>query len=254
MNKAKHAFGQSSGVEQALLDKKIDNYDILFLDGDTTPKVGWIDSKGVARIVPNGLSAEEVNAKIDEKLANIEYHYDGEDYVVSHKPEGTLVDYRDKEIRVMCPTGTQWVLQNSGEGSDANMYYIGVKAYAPSDDVVSFKEDLKQTIEDENVYYFEGEFAGVEENGRKYSIIWLPAAVYDGANWTYYGANSTTSKYIGWYYSVEWYNANGAVVASDCIRINLSNENCHSSVEPYYVKELETKIQEVTSGFEVVEF
>lgn len=158
-------------------------------------------------------------------------------YEISNKPAEALVDYRDKEIRVMCPVDTQWDLQNVGEGGDASKYYVGFKAYAP-DGAVSFKEDLAKTIADDTMYYFEGnDFAGTDAYGRKYSIVWLPVAKYDEATttWTYYGAGSSASKYVGWYYSVEWYNADGKVIASDTIRINLSNEACHTSIEPFYM-------------------
>ena len=49
--KARHAFGDSSQVLEALKVEKIDAYDILFLDGDTKPKVGWIDRNGEFRLV-----------------------------------------------------------------------------------------------------------------------------------------------------------------------------------------------------------
>ena len=49
--KARHAFGDSSQVLEALKAEKIDAYDILFLDGDTKPKVGWIDRNGEFRLV-----------------------------------------------------------------------------------------------------------------------------------------------------------------------------------------------------------
>ena len=293
--KAKHAFGSSLEVQKALDAGKINNYDILFMDGDTDPKVGWIDKDGIFRLVKNEtdlsgveaelatkVDAEEVDAKIntavtdsvasansytDEKLEAALGEYLAKKYEISHKPEGTLVNYRDKEIRVMCPANTQWVLQNSGEGADANTYYIGFKAYSP-DAAVSFKEDLQKTITDDTMYYFEGnDFAGVDaETGRKYSIVWLPVAKYENGVWSYYGANSSEDKYIGWYYSVEWFDANGKVIVSDCIRINLSNEQCHSSIEPYYVgdimKEVDTKIEtkieekikEVSDSMEIVEF
>lgn len=159
-------------------------------------------------------------------------------YEISHKPEGTLVNIKDEEIRIMCPQNTNWQLQNSGAGADANLYYIGFKAYAPNDEIHSFKEDLAEIIADNTMYYFENnDFAGTDENGRKFSIVWLPVALYnqETQTWTYYGTSSTTKKYIGWYYSVEWYNAAGVKVASDCIRINLSNENCHNVAEPYYM-------------------
>ena len=86
-------------------------------------------------------------------------------YEVSHKPEGALADYRDKEIRVMCPTDTKWVKQNVGTGGNGSMYYIGLKAYAP-DGAMSFKEDLAEIIADNTMYYFDGnDFAGVDVYG-----------------------------------------------------------------------------------------
>ena len=156
-------------------------------------------------------------------------------YEISSKPIGTLVDYREKEIRVMCPVDTEFTLQNSGENADANAYYIGFKAYAPAG-AVSFKEDTAEIIADPTMYYFDNnEFAGVDKYGRKYSIIWLPVAnCVDGA-WTYYGAKSTVNKYIGWHYSVEWYDANGIKIAADTIRINLANEDCYTAIEPFYM-------------------
>ena len=184
--------------------------------------------------------------KVEDAFGSVERLYEKVKYEVSHKPIGTLVDHRDKEIRIMCPSNTEWVLQQSGEGADANKYYIGFKAYAPKD-VVSFKEDLAETINDDTMYYFEGnDFAGVDADGRQYSIVWLPVAEYDESSesWTYYGKKSSTEKYIGWYYSVEWYDANGVVIATDCIRINLSNEECHSSINPSYIMNVMATIDE----------
>lgn len=165
-------------------------------------------------------------------------------YEISNKPTGTLVHYGEKEIRVMCPADTAWALQNVGENGDPSKYYIGFKAYAPNDSIVSFKEDTKATIEDDTMNYFEGnDFAGTDAYGRKYSIVWLPVAAYNAETdtWTYYGANSTSNKFIGWYYSVEWYDADGRVVASDTIRINLSNESCYNSIAPFYVADAMSK-------------
>lgn len=283
--RARHAFGSSDRVAESIANGVIDSYDILFLDGDTdSPKIGWVDKNGnpvilkdekadlteleteVAELetqIATKVSADEVDTKIATALDNFEVDVDVEvEYEISHKPSGTLVDYRDKEIRVMIPADTQFELQNSGEGSDANTYYIGFKAYAP-DDAVSFKEAIgSKTVEDTMFYFENNEFAGVDENGRKYSIVWLSVAVHTDGVWTYHGAKSTSEHYVGWYYPVEWYNANGVMIASDCIRINLSNEECHSAIEPYYVgdmmKEIDTKIEEkmaeMESAIEIVEF
>ena len=194
---------------------------------DITALQGLVGNKSVEDQISDAIAA---SGHMDENKALA--IFDKAKYEISHKPVSTLVDYRDKEIRVMCPVDTEFTLQNSGEGADKSVYYIGFKAYAPAD-AVSFKEDLKKTIEDPEMYYFEGnDFAGIDAYGRKYSIVWLPVARYDEATstWNYYGKNSSAGKYIGWYYSVEWYDANGIKVAADTIRINLTNEDCHNAI------------------------
>lgn len=173
----------------------------------------------------------------------------GKAYEISNKPVGTLVSYNGKEIRVMCPSDTEWTLQNVGENGDSSKYYIGFRAYAPSSNVTSFKESLATTMTDQTMYYFEdNEFAGVDANERKYSVVWLPVAKHsDDGTWTYYGTNSSKDKFIGWHYCVEWYDADGKCVASDLIRINLANEDCFNSVEPYYMTNYATK-EEVSTA------
>jgi hypothetical protein len=97
------------------------------------------------------------------------------------------------------------------------------------------------------MFTFDDAFAGIDEFGRKYSVVWLALASYDSDTdtWSYYGKNSSTKKYIGWTYCVEWYDANGVVIESDKIRINLSNEDCHDAIEPFYIAGL-GGIKEIT--------
>ena len=176
-------------------------------------------------------------------------------YEISSKPEGTLVDYREKEIRVMCPTDTKWKTQNSGANADANSYYIGFKAYAP-DGAVSFKEDLAEIITDNTMYYFENnEFAGVDKHSRRFSIVWLPVAKNTDGVWTYYGETSTKTKYIGWYYTVEWFDANSKLIGTDTIRINLSNEDCHNNINTFYGVEndISTKVEDIKETIATLE-
>ena len=72
--------------------------------------------------------------------------------------------------------------------------------------------------------------------GRKYKNHWFALAMYDETLdvWTYFGNNSTTEKYIGWTYVVEWYDKDGRMIDTDKIRINLSNADCHLALDPYY--------------------
>lgn len=200
-----------------------------FVDGTLNLALATKDAAGAMSAIDK--------AELDKLVAlDIPTTY-GAAYEVSNKPTGTLVNYNGKEIRVMCPSDTEWSLQQVGEGGDSSRYYIGFRAYAPSSDVNSFKESLDTTMTDQTMYYFiDNEFAGIDSNGRKYSIVWLPVAKHnDDDTWTYYGANSTSDKLIGWNYCVEWYNADNVCVASDLIRINLANEDCAHSIEPYYM-------------------
>lgn len=173
-------------------------------------------------------------------------------YEISSKPDGTLVKYGEDEIRVMCPADTKWVKQNVGGTGNANMYYMGFKAYAP-DGAVGFKEGDNGVIVDE-YFDFSGNFAGTDEFGRNYSICWLALASYDESTdtWTYFGKNSSEEKYVGWDYVVEWYDANGVVIEADQIRINLSNEDCHNSFKPYYLTNYAT-VEQVTKAVEQIE-
>ena len=50
-DKSRHAFGNSANLEGAIASGAIDAYDILFLDGDTEPKLGWLDKNGVVRML-----------------------------------------------------------------------------------------------------------------------------------------------------------------------------------------------------------
>ena len=189
------------------------------------------------------MSIVNESGHMSEKKANA--IFERKKYEITNVPSGTLVDYRDKEIRVMCPVGAKFEKQNVGAGGNGSNYYMAFKAYAP-DGAVSFKEGDKGVIEDK-MYTFDDAFAGVDEFGRKYSICWLALASYDRDTdaWSYYGKNSSVNKYIGWTYVVEWYDVDGVKISSDKIRINLSNEDCHDAIEPYYIAGL-NNIKEVS--------
>lgn len=327
MNKAKHAFGNLADVQRALETGKINAFDILFLDGDTEPKIGWIDRNGNFRLVENEtdfseleaiiatkanvadvealeiemaskasadavselsaevankVTAEEVEAKIankanvsdvDEKIeaanaytnkmieAAIDEHLTRK-YEVTDVPIGTLINYREDEIRICCKADAEFVKQNVGKGGDASTYYCTFKTYAPNG-AVGYREHLGGQV-DENILTD----LKTDEYGKKYQPTWLGLAKFNESTgaWTYYGANSTANHYIGWDYQIDFYDADNVMIASDSIRINLSNEDCHFTFEPYYVSEVKTeaksyvetlveeKIAEVNTSYEVLEF
>ena len=299
--KAKHAFGALEQIDSALSNGKIDSYDILFVkDANVKPYVGWIDKFGNKVIVDDSAelaelenqlatkaTVEDVNEKlatkadaadVDNKIntavtdsvASAKAYTDGKieaaisehmvkKFEITSVPEGTLVDYKEGEIRIMCPTDAVWYKQSVGTGGDPNCYYATFKTYVFDDNVVGYIEHLGDQVDEEVLTTF-----STDEYGRRYQVTWLALAKYDDASgtWNYYGKNSSVNHYIGWNYQIDWYNADGVMIASDSVRVNLSNEKCHSVIEPYYVNEvkaevetlIEEKIAEVNSAYEVIEF
>lgn len=273
--RAKHAFGTLEKVDSALADGTIDSYDILFVkDANGKPYVGWIDKEGkkvicddsaefaeIDKKIATKVSADEVDAKIESALNEIEcapITYEKVKYEIVDAPVGTLVDYRDDEIRIRIPENAQFTKQSVGVGGDPNTYYVTFKTYIYNEDVVGYKETLSGKSDVEILKDLK-----VDEYGRRYQLTWLGVAKYDEATdtWSYYGANSSINKYIGWDYTLQMYNADDVMIASDSVRINLSNANCHYTVEPYYigktkveVEEMITKAVEDAAGIEVIEF
>lgn len=185
-----------------------------------------------------GISADEIAAtylskeqyKL-EKLKTIKYEVLG-------LPKNSIVDYREKEIRILIPEDADFKQQQVGAEGDSNMWYFQFKAYAP-EEAKFFMEDDLENIEDETMYSFiDNNYAGIDEYGRKYSTGWLAAAINNNGVWTYFGKNSTDSHMIGFFYSVEWYDKDKNLIGIDKIRINLTNKKCHSTIEPYYIAEL----------------
>lgn len=220
------------------------------------------------------VNEDEVDAKIDKMatdfVATAKAYTDGKieaavnehlvkKYEVTSLPEGSLVNYREDEIRIMCKSDAVFSKQSVGTGGDPNCYYMTFKTYVFNDNVVGYREHLGNQSDSETLTDLK-----TDEYGRRYQPTWLALAKYDDATgtWNYYGKNSSGEKFIGWDYRIDWYDANGVIVASDSIRINLANEDCYFTSEPYYVgsmkKEIDTiieeKISEVEASYEIVEF
>ena len=235
------SYTAGNGIE--LVDKKIqiklakDTHGLTAVDGALAINLATKDSDGA-------LSKED-----KQIIDSLPYVYETRKYEISDVPAGTLVDYSDYEIRIMCPKDAEFKTQAVGENGNPNLYYMTFKAYAPKD-AVSFKEGDRGVIIDE-MLTFDGPASGIDEFGRCYSVCWLPLASYNSNTntWTYFGKNSNETKYTGWDYCVEWYNKYGIKIGYDNIRINLSNENCHQVNRPYYLSNYAT-MAEMQSSIE----
>ena len=100
--KAKHAFGSSANLESAIASGIIDNYDLLFLDGETDPKVGWIDKDGNVRIVKNA-DVKAVDSLSESGEIGKVYIYNDEGYFwngTEYKPLSKSVDLTSLEEQI----------------------------------------------------------------------------------------------------------------------------------------------------------
>ena len=246
-----------SGVE-AELATKANAEDVEALESQLATKV---DAETVDVKVGQAMtdSVSEAKAYTDGKVEAAIAEHLTQKYEITGAPAGTLVKMGENEIRICCPHDAEYHLQDVGIGGDPNTYYVTFKTYVYDDNVVGYKEHLGGSVDAEILTDLK-----TDEYGRRYQPTWLGVAKYDEATdtWAYYGASSTSNKMIGWDYQLDLFNADGVMIASDSVRINLSNENCHSIIEPYYVgtmkKEIETmveeKISEVESSYEIIEF
>ena len=235
------------GTIDALINKKIDDFATKISDDGTVNTlkelIDYVDEHGstVDSIINdiNNLKNLVGNTSVNNQiLANnqtikleADNKYISKKYEILTPPAGTLVNYGDREIRIMVPKDTVFTKQNVGATGNANVYYITFRTYAPNNNVVGYKEHLNDQVDSSILTDLK-----TDAYGRKYQTTWLGVASYDSTTgtWSYYGKNSTTTKYIGWNYGIDWYDNNNVMIASDRIRINLSNENCHDVIEPYY--------------------
>ena len=288
--RSKHAFGTTAGIPNAIKNNLVDAFDILFLTDPDGNRLAWIDKAGNVQKLDVGMSEDAVNSAVSNAISTANAYADGkinsveakvesvessidsvdskiesvkssleaymeEKYEITDAPEGTLINYYDREIRIMCPNDVVFTKQAVGEGGDTNTYYVTFKTYAPCDEAVGYIEHLGDQVDAEILMDLK-----TLSNGRRYQPTWLGVAKYDETTdaWTYYGATSDKNHYIGWDYQIDWYNADGVMIASDSVRINLSNEECHYTAVPSYVSalsaEIDAKVAEVASGYEIVEF
>jgi hypothetical protein len=225
-------------------------YKPMYKDHTTELKV--LDER-ITLLETNSKELEEADKALAEQIKSLEEQFNAleipeeckcipnDGYEITDVPEGTLVSYSDKEIRIMCPSNTVFTKQTVGTNGDPNCYYATFKVYVPNDNVVGYIEHLGSQVDETILTDF-----STDEYGRKYQPTWLALARYDDATgiWTYYGKNSTKEKYVGWDYRIDWYNAENVLIASDCIRINLSNEDCHFNIEPSYIANATAEVKE----------
>jgi hypothetical protein len=116
-------YEAGEGVEIAgnVISIKIanDSHGLVAVDGTLTLNLATKESDGA-------MSKEDKRI-----LDSIPFAYVARKFEIDDVPAGTLIDYRDYEIRIMCPADAQFVKQAVGSGGDENIYYMTLKTYAP---------------------------------------------------------------------------------------------------------------------------
>lgn len=204
--------------------------------------------EGQTSVLEEKASALEVEVAEKADVDEVKAKYLQRTHEIIKVPDGSLVDYREGEIRIMVPADTDWATQEnaSSTAEDPNLFYLELRIYAP-EDAVKFRDGSGITDETP-MYDFNHIYAGTDEFGRNYIVVYLPIARRDDESspWTYFGAKSTTDHFIGWDYEAEWYDVDGKMFSYDNIKITLSNEDCHFQIEPYFVGDMKSEIKSYT--------
>lgn len=142
--KARHAFGNLSDVQRALDSGKINEYDILFLDGDTEPKIGWIDAKGEFRLVQNEADFSELEE------------------IISKKADAAEVEAKLTEKANASEVETALASKADAEKVEAMETEIAAKANASDVETLETELDTKVTAEEVKTMIKESEDSLVE--------------------------------------------------------------------------------------------
>ena len=224
------------------------------VDNDTTYDVATSETAGLVKasseIQVDGEGVMTVSSIPQSKVTNLENTFatmsqaSNKFEITDGLFEDTRVSYRDEEIRVMYSTLTPWAPQDGAE--DPNTVTMALRAYAPAD-ATGYRIALKDEITEGEVTAF----GGPDSLGRNYVETRLPVATYDAGDsaWTYLGSSSTAGKYVGWYVTVEWYNAGNKIIGSETIRVNLATESTFNSNIPGYMGDY-AKSSDVTTALD----
>ena len=224
------------------------------VDNDTTYDVATSETAGLVKasseIQVDGEGVMTVSSIPQSKVTNLENTFatmsqaSNKFEITDGLFEDTRVSYRDEEIRVMYSTLTPWAPQDEAE--DPNTVTMALRAYAPAD-ATGYRIALKDEITEGEVTAF----GDPDSLGRNYVETRLPVATYDAGDsaWTYLGSSSTAGKYVGWYVTVEWYNAGNKIIGSETIRVNLATESTFNSNIPGYMGDY-AKSSDVTTALE----
>ncbi len=224
------------------------------VDNDTTYDVATSETAGLVKasseIQVDGEGVMTVSSIPQSKVTNLENTFatmsqaSNKFEITDGLFEDTRVSYRDEEIRVMYSTLTPWAPQDGAE--DPNTVTMALRAYAPAD-ATGYRIALKDEITEGEVTAF----GGPDSLGRNYVETRLPVATYDAGDsaWTYLGSSSTAGKYVGWYVTVEWYNAGNKIIGSETVRVNLATESTFNSNIPGYMSDY-AKSSDVTTALD----
>lgn len=224
------------------------------VDNDTTYDVATSETAGLVKasseIQVDGEGVMTVSSIPQSKVTNLENTFatmsqaSNKFEITDGLFEDTRVSYRDEEIRVMYSTLTPWAPQDGAE--DPNTVTMALRAYAPAD-ATGYRIALKDEITEGEVTAF----GDPDSLGRNYVETRLPVATYDAGDsaWTYLGSSSTAGKYVGWYVTVEWYNAGNKIIGSETVRVNLATESTFNSNIPGYMGDY-AKSSDVTTALD----
>lgn len=121
--RSKIAFGSSESVASAKESGKIDSFDILCLDGDTNPKIGWLDKDGNYRLVKNQdvilVTGDALPETGEEEIIyifnSVLYYWNGSEFIAAVSEGGVSEDAVDTKIETAVSEANAYTDQKIAE-------------------------------------------------------------------------------------------------------------------------------------------
>lgn len=158
-------------------------------------------------------------------------------------PAGSHITYGEDYIRI-CASNDQssYKLQDVGEGGNANTYYGDIRFYYP-EGAVKVKHVTWNTnnsapdMSGEEMCLIAEEHPGVDENGRKFILDWLPFAYYTAENgvWTAYGWNKPFGEYAKMFNRLQWFDENNNLLRDDYIEFQYATDETFNAFGSFEV-------------------
>ena len=190
--------------------------------------------------------AAQAESELESRIEDLETApkdiLDTEFELVKDSKVAFKLDDGQNDLRILIPDDAVFEAQNSGEGSSPDVYYVGLRCWAPSMDAKACHKGTNEAeLATTDAIFFDA------KTGRPYADMWLPVARLADGVWTSYVAEQPDGRYPGWNFEIHWLDANGNEINFKARRVSLTNQKNFLNHKDWYIGSMESSIATLKS-------